>query len=165
MAHHVQWEETMKPTEQTKRHVIARYVEPAREKGDQSIQVRVGNVQRELGWINRTPSVYSTLASREFQREAGVELIEKIGGPPSGGPSTTVQFVYRILEPIASLASPVAALPSASGLMELYGLCAGTFKALGGGEEFLRREREWGPDAWERNEAEMNSRRSPEAAK
>ena len=144
----------MKPTEQTRKHVISSYVQPARKKGEKTVQVRVGNVQRELGWTNRTPSVFSTLLSRDFQQEAGVQLIEKIGGPASGGPSTTVQFVYRILgETEQPVPGPVT-VANGAGLRALYGLCAETFKSLGGGEEFLRRERVWGPDAWERYEAE-----------
>ena len=103
--------------------------------------------------------------SKEFQQEAGVELIEKRGGPPSGGPSTTWQFVFRVLGNDQKSTSPVQATPSASGLMALYGLCAETFKALGGGEAFLRREREWGPDAWERYEAESNMRETTGAQK
>src|ERR1700678_4782806 len=87
----------MKPTDLTKQHVIAKYVEPARTRGETTIQIKVGNVQKELGWTNRTPSVFSTLSSRQFQQEAGVSLIEKIGGPPSGGPSTTWKFVYEVL--------------------------------------------------------------------
>jgi len=75
----------MKPTELTKQYVISNYVNPARLKGEKTIQVRVGNLQKELGWTNRTPSVFSTLLSKDFQQEAGVELIEKRGGPPSGG--------------------------------------------------------------------------------
>jgi len=154
----------LKPTEQTKLHVISTYVIPARQKGETTVQVKVGNVQKELGWTNRTPSVFSTLSSREFQQEAGVELIEKIGGPPSGGPSTTWRFVYQILgEP--NLASPVAKpVPDGSGLRALYGLCAESFNALGGGQEFLRREREWGPDAWEKYEAEKLEQRDAAAA-
>jgi hypothetical protein len=50
-------------------------------------------------------------------------------------------------------------------LRGLYGLCAETFKALGGGEEFLRREREWGPDVWEQYEAEEFERKNKEAVK
>jgi hypothetical protein len=69
----------MKPTDRTKTHVISTYVRPARLRGEKTIQVRIGNVQRELGWTNRTPSVFSTLLSKEFQREAGVELVEKTG--------------------------------------------------------------------------------------
>jgi hypothetical protein len=153
----------VKPTEQTKRHVITTYVTPARMKGEKTVQVRVGNVQKELGWTNRTPSVYSTLLSKDFQREAGVELIEKSGGPPSGGPSTTWQFVFHVLD--KDTASSAKSVPSEEGLMSLYGICAETFKELGGGEEFLRREREWGPDAWERYKTEAHNRRRAEAAK
>jgi hypothetical protein len=144
----------MKPTEQTKRHVIATYVEPARRNGEKTIQVRVGNVQKELGWTNRTPSVFSTLLSKEFQQEAGVQLLEKIGGPSSGGPSTTVQFIYRVLAKGRESAPAEKVLPNGTGLMDLYGIFADGFKQLGGGEEYLRRERDWGPDAWERYEAE-----------
>ena len=155
----------MKPTEQTKRHVISAYVEPARRKGEKTIQIRVGNIQKELGWINRTPSVFSTLMSREFQQEAGIELIQKTGGPPSGGPSTTWQFVYQVLgkDECSVPASNQAA--SGAGLMALYGLCTETFKALGGGEEFLRREREWGPDAWEKYESERLEQQDRKAGK
>ncbi|HEY1904209.1 MAG TPA: hypothetical protein VGG56_17395 [Terracidiphilus sp.] len=155
----------MKPTEQTKRHVISTYVEPARRKGEQTIQVRVGNIQKELGWTNRTPSVFSTLSSKEFQQEAGVQLIERFGGPPSGGPSTTWRFVFQILGEDKHPAPATKMVRKGDGLRDLYGLCAETFKALGGGEEFLRREREWGPDVWERYEAEKLERPKAEAAK
>ena len=155
----------MKATEQTKRHVISTYVQPARQKGEKTVQVRVGNVQKELGWTNRTPSVFSTLSSKDFQQEAGVELIEKRGGPPSGGPSTTVHFVYRLLDETAQTASQAKAISDGAGLKALYGLCAETFKALGGGEEFLRREREWGADVWEKYEAEKLDHQNAEAAR
>jgi hypothetical protein len=155
----------MKPTEQTKLHVISNYVAPARLKGEDKIQIRVGNVQKELGWTNRTPSVYSTLISKDFQNEAGLQLIEKIGGPPSGGPSTTVQFIYRVLGGTGQNSPAENKVSNDAGVMSLYGLCAEAFKSLGGGEEFLRREREWGPDAWERNEAEELERQRRQAAK
>jgi hypothetical protein len=153
----------MKPTDLTKRHVISAYVAPARKRGVDTIRVKVGSVQKELGWTNRTPSVFSTLSSKEFQREAGVELIEKSGGPASGGPSTTVQFVYKVLDEPTNSPKAATAIPNGAGLESLYGLCSETFKALGGGEAFLRREREWGPDAWERYEIEQQRRGSQEA--
>lgn len=145
----------MKPTEQTKSHVISTYVTPARLKGQKVVQIRVGTVQKELGWTNRTPSVFSTLSSKEFQQEAGVELIEKRGGPPSGGPSTTVLFVYRLLDQTREKkqASPSSRpVPSGAGLNDLYGILADAYKDLGGGEAYLKAERNWGPDAWERYE-------------
>jgi hypothetical protein len=153
----------MKPTEQTKRHVIAAYVIPARQRGEKTIRVGVGKVQKELGWTNRTPSVYSTLSSKEFQSAAGVALIEKVGGPPSGGPSTTWKFVYRVLSE-AENATVDEVAGNRSSLMDLYGLCAETFNALGGGEDFLRREREWSPDVWERYATEERERKSGKAA-
>jgi len=155
----------MKPTEKTRQHVISTYVQPARQRGAKTVQIRVGNVQKELGWTNRTPSVFSTLSSKEFQKEAGIELIEKVGGPPSGGPSTTVQFVYQVLDVTENIAPDAKVASQRNGLRELYGLCAGTFKALGGGEEFLRRERKWGPDAWEKYRAEELKRQNEEATK
>jgi hypothetical protein len=136
-------------TDLTKKHVITSYVVPARARGEKTVQVRVGSVLKELGWTNRTPSVFSTLSSRMFQREAGVELIEKRGGPPSGGPSTTVNFVYRILGEGKQMAAARNQTRSGQGITGLYGICSEVFRKLGGGEAFLKAEREWGPDAWE----------------
>jgi hypothetical protein len=155
-------EGSMKPTDQTKQHVIATYVKPARLKGENVVHVRVGSVQKELGWTNRTPSVFSTLSSREFQKEAGVELIEKRGGPSSGGPSTTVQFVYRILDGSTSekpSSRESRIIPNGAGLEKLYGILADEFKELGGGEAFLKAERNWGPDPWEKYEQQEKARK------
>ena len=152
----------MKPTDQTKKHVIATYVKPARVKGEDVVQIRVGAIQKELGWTNRTPSVFSTLSSKEFQQEAGVELIEKRGGPPSGGPSTTVQFVYRVLneqEVRQGSESRTKPIPNGAGLEKIYGILTDDFAALGGGEAYLKAERNWGPDAWERYEKQERERK------
>jgi len=145
----------MKPTDLTKQHVIARYVKPARLNGENVVQVRVGTVQKELGWTNRTPSVFSTLSSKEFQQEAGLELIERRGGPPSGGPSTTVQFVFRLLKEgdhSPSFHFEAKPLPNGAGLEKLYGILKDSYAELGGGEAYLKAERNWGPDAWEKYE-------------
>lgn len=152
----------MKPTDQTKKYVISTYVTPARLKGEKVIQVRVGAVQKELGWTNRTPSVFSTLLSKEFQQEAGVELIEKRGGPPSGGPSTTVQFVYRLLDKSsAGKSAPLNAkpVPNGAGLEKLYGILGDAYAELGGGEAYLKAERNWGPDTWERYDKQESTRK------
>lgn len=149
----------MAPTDITKRHVVEKYVRPARQRGEKTIQVRVGNVVKELGWTNRTPSVFSTLGSQSFQEEAGLELIDKRGGPPSGGPSTTWQFVYRVLDREPNpISKPEKTIPNGAGLMDLYGILADTFRELGGGEAYLESEREaWGPDPWERYEMEAKA--------
>jgi hypothetical protein len=129
----------MSLSDATKRHVITKYVNPARSRGERSLEVKVGNVVRDLGLANRTPSVFSTLLSRTFQREAGLELLEKRGGPASGGPSTTVHFVYRILR---EKESSQKVNSWGEDLMSLYGIGGDVFRELGGGEEYLKRERE-----------------------
>ncbi len=140
----------MVPTDVTKNHVITRYVAPARIRGEKTIEVRVGNVLKELGWTNRTPSVFSTLSSQSFQKEAGLELIEKRGGPPSGGPSTTVQFVYRILDNRVPDVSGTKTGTIRPRFESLFGICADVFRKFGGGEAYLKAERDWAPDPWEK---------------
>jgi hypothetical protein len=129
-------------TEVTRKHVIETYVAPARLRGEKTLMIRVGSVLKELGWTNRTPSVFSTLSSQTFQREAGLELIGKRGGPASGGPSTTVQFLYRVLDSPYTTARGGPATPDGGGIMDLYGIGADAYKQLGGGKEYLERERE-----------------------
>jgi len=132
----------MKPTELTREYVISNYVRPARLRGERTVAVRVGNVQKELGWTNRTPSVFSTLTSQEFQDQAGVQLVEKRGGPPSGGPSTTWQFVYRILdESSPSQPENRSVQRPRGGLLALYGIAKDLYEEVGGGETFIQSER------------------------
>jgi hypothetical protein len=131
-----------KPTEQTTQHAIKAYVKPARDRGEKIVRIHVGEIQKELGWTNRTPSVFSTLKSQPFQQQAGLELIEKCGGPPSGGPSTTVEFVYKLLDPSEVPLEQRKFVASGQGLMELCGIFKDAYAPFGGGEEYLRKERE-----------------------
>ena len=127
----------MRPTDQTKRHVIEKYVEPARTRGENKIRLRVGTVIKELGWRNRTPSVFSTLTSEEFQRQAGIQLVNKSGGPASGGASTSWDLTYRILD------DPSPSRPRIkAGLLGLSGICADMYRRVGGAERFIRSLRE-----------------------
>jgi hypothetical protein len=43
--------------------------------------------------------------------------------------------------------------------MNLAGICAGVFRKLGGGEAFLKSERNWGPDAGEKYAAEQSNQK------
>jgi len=107
------------------------YIESARRKGLNRIQIKVGDVHRALKLKNRVPNVSSALRSRIFLKKNHLE-IEQESGPPSGmGTRTT--FTYRLLDE------------------DLRGLMKETFKSLGGGEAFLRHERShfYGSDAEE----------------
>lgn len=127
----------MRPTDQTRRHVIENYVQPARSRGEKEIRIRVGTIVKELGWKNRTPSVYSTLTSDEFQRQAGICLVDKSDGPASGGASTTWKLKYRILDD----RSTAHAEPRGT-LLALSGICADMYRLVGGAETFIRSLRE-----------------------
>lgn len=147
----------MTPTDITKSYIIRNYIEPARIRGDRTVTVRVGNVLKELGWTNRTPSVFSTLSSQAFHREAGVELLSKTDGPASGGPSTTWRFVYGLngqVVPEHNIGPAREKKKGVTSLLDLLGIFKDGYRDVGGSEAFMKRERDWGPDVWERYEAE-----------
>jgi hypothetical protein len=148
-------------SEEVRKHVVEKYISPARNKGEDLVEVRAGTVHSELHWTGRVPSVCQTLGSRKFQREAGVELVER----SRPGPSTTVVFTFRLIDRIDKEYPPHDAEISASNgtsgqkkpvtLLDLYGVAEEIFRELGGGEAFLKAERAGqGPDPWERFELE-----------
>lgn len=141
-------ETTVSLSEQIAKHVLTHYIKPARQAGHTLIEVQAGKVHRDLGWKNRVASVCTTLESQKFQRENHLFLLHTNG--PASGRSTTVSFAYGVLDPRKEMQQTKPKTPQGEKLKALYGLCAKTFRKLGGGEEFLRREREWGPDAWEK---------------
>jgi hypothetical protein len=126
----------MSLSEEVQRHIQVNYLEPAKRSGQEMIRVRAGDVHRDLHWANRVPSVCTTLASRKFQRETGLELVSK-KGPPSGN-STTVVFTYRLTARDSAARQPQRQWAH---FEELYGIAAGVFRELGGGENYLRKER------------------------
>jgi hypothetical protein len=75
------------------------------------------------------------LSGKRFLEENHLAL-EKREGPPSGQ-STTVVFTYRLVDPHRA--------PDRweeSPLLKLEGIGKEVFQSLGGGEAFIRRERE-----------------------
>jgi 5-methylcytosine-specific restriction protein B len=125
----------MSLNDEVQEYVRTTYVASAKQRGDTTVRIKAGDVHRSLHWSNRVPSVCTTLASQKFQKETGLKLISK-QGPPSGY-STTVVYTYNL-----GLDEPK---PSTSGkprLEALYGLLAGVYRELGGGERYLREERE-----------------------
>src|SRR5271165_4244955 len=72
------------------------YIQPARKRGSDTVQIRVGDVHKALKLSNRVPNVSSALRSRIFLEQNGVRIDEE-SGPPSGmGTRTT--FTYRLLD-------------------------------------------------------------------
>lgn len=126
----------MKLSEEVQRHVQDAYVKPAQRRGETTIRIKAGDVHRALHWVNRVPSVCTTLSSKKLQKETGLELIAK-EGPPSGF-GTRAEFLYRLptLETSQSRRDV-----RKNRLEELYGRLSEVFRELGGGETYLRQER------------------------
>lgn len=138
--------------EEVQRHVLSTYVGPAKVRGENAIRIKAGDVHRDLHWVNRVPSVCTTLGSRKFQRETGLELVSR-EGPPSGM-GTRAIFTYRLAG--EELSAPQ---DHAKSLLDgLYGIAADVFRELGGAEAFIRKEREQlhfiKPDREDNDEAE-----------
>ncbi len=88
-----------------RRHVLNRHIAPARAEGRMKVAVRAGDVVRDMGLRNLTPSVCSALGSKLFLDLAGVELLERRGPPQS----TTTTFHYRLLDRAADRETMAAA--------------------------------------------------------
>ena len=112
------------------------YIEPAKARHQSSVRVVAGEVQKAVHLSNRVSLVCQALKSNKFLTENHL-LLEKWEGPPSGM-STTVAFTYRMLD-----ANPQAATqPEEWPFKKLRGVAKEVFRGLGGGEAFLRKERE-----------------------
>lgn len=127
----------MRPADHVRAHVVEQYVDPARNRGEETITVVARDVLRALKKPSGyAPGVCSALRTAKFCKENGLELIRQ-GGPPSKQ-STTTSFTYRLLEGSENRDDRAAR----NGIWNLLGAGKATFAALGGGERWLRRERE-----------------------
>jgi len=121
------------------------YLQAARHQGANRVQIRVGDVHRALKLNNRVPNVSSALRSRIFLEKNHLE-IEEVSGPPSGmGTRTT--FTYRLLDE----KEPHSEAREVVNFEKIRGLLKDALATLGGGESFLRHEREhfYGPSRTE----------------
>src|SRR5258708_6322606 len=131
----------------------SRYFEPARRRRETLVTLRAGDIHRELGLRNRVPNVCQVMESRILEKEAGVKVSSKQGPPSGRGTSLTVTYVVepahdeakndsREIKPVP-LDHPGVAL-----FYELRGLAADIYAAEGGGEAWLKKEREnfYGPN-------------------
>lgn len=117
-------------------YVVRKYIREAKRAALRRFSVNAGEVHRALGLQNRVPQVCNALQSGKFLHENDLRIVEKTG-PPSGL-STSVTITYEF--------SPTVPLhnerPSPSPFLALRGIARDVFSALGGGEDFIRSERE-----------------------
>ena len=126
--------------DRVREHARLEYIEPARRRHESTIRIVAGDVQKAMRLSNRVPLVCQALKSHKFLDENHL-VLEKWGGPPSGM-STTVVFTYRLAEG-GRASSQEAEWP----FLRLRGIGKEVFQSLGGGEAFIRKEREefYGP--------------------
>jgi hypothetical protein len=123
----------MSQADQIRDYVRRTYIEPARQRHEDKVRIVAGDVAKALHLQRNLPNVCQALGGKKFQTENDVRLIER-QAPPSGQ-SNTVTFVYDVggRKPEGS---------RYAGLLALEGIGKEVFAALGGGEAYLRRERE-----------------------
>jgi hypothetical protein len=122
-------------TDRVREYAQREYIEPARKRGDITVRIVAGEVHKALRLQNRVPQVCNALRSRKFLEENHLALVVAEDGPPSGM-STTMTFTYRLVD--GGKEQPKQTDP----LLRLWGIGKEVFESLGGGEAFIRSERE-----------------------
>jgi hypothetical protein len=112
-----------------------KYVLPARDRREPRFSIRTGDIVRELKLQDRVRAVCTALKAGEFQKNNGLRLVGE-SGPPSGQ-STTVVYTYEFSDsPDALPGTPQDAWT------QLRGSLKDIYAEYGGGEAYLRQERE-----------------------
>jgi hypothetical protein len=124
----------MKDADKIRMHGRERYVLPARQRKVHRFSIRAGDVVHALGINGRAPAVCSALKSRQFLQSNSLRLVERTG--PKSGQSTTVTYTYEFIE--AKPLHPQKDDP----WIRLRGALKDIFTGMGGGEAYLRAERE-----------------------
>ena len=119
-------------------HARTAYVAPARREGKKSFSINVGEVHRATALRNRVPLVCQALLSEKFLTTNRLELVAK-AGPPSGQ-STTVTYTYEFID--APTLGPSTQPSVEDTWNSMRGALKEVFAAYGGGEAYLRAERE-----------------------
>ena len=75
------------------RRYLRGLVDEARRAGRTTIALRAGDVHDALGLVNAHPNVCQVLEGRKFHKQAGVERVRQLAGPPSGrGANLVIEF-------------------------------------------------------------------------
>jgi hypothetical protein len=111
-----------------------KYVVPARQQQLEKFSIRAGDVVRDLKLLGRVPAVCSALKSRAFLEQNSLRIVERTG--PSSGQSTTVTYTYEFVDALDSSQA------NSDPWIELRGALKNVFAGFGGGEAYLRGERE-----------------------
>ncbi len=125
----------MSDADKIRHHVRDRYVTPARNRKETRFTICAGDVVHELEMSGKTPNVCQALKGRRFLESNNLRLLEVSG--PKSGLSTTVVCTYEFMD------ANTAPLPQRERPWALLrGALKDIFAGMGGGEAYLRNERE-----------------------
>lgn len=124
-------------SDSVRQHATEAYVRPAKRRGGRRFSINVGDVHKAISLRNRVPLVCQALESEKFLRANELNLVSKTG-PPSGQ-STTVTYTYEFVNN--------GSASNEDSWTRMRGALKQVFAKLGGGEKYLREERErfYGP--------------------
>ena len=118
-------------------HILDHYIDPARRRGEETITIVAKAILRDLQLRgDRAPSVCRALDAKKFCKENDLELV-RIDGPKAKS-STTTAFTYRLPQRSETGHSQTAR----NAIRDLRGIGKDMFAAVGGGERWLRQERD-----------------------
>ena len=126
----------MSSADKIRLHGKQRYVSAARVRGDKRFSIQVGDVVREMGLIGRAPAVCSALKTGKFLRDNKLRIVKT--NAPKSGQSTTVVYTYEFVDTQPAPADK----KEESAWAGLRGSLKDVFAESGGGEAYLRAERE-----------------------
>jgi hypothetical protein len=81
---------TQSLADEIREFLVRQYVMPAREQGHSTIEIRAGDVHRDMQLVSQMPSVCAALDAKKFARALGLELIDRQG--PSRGANVFFRF-------------------------------------------------------------------------
>ena len=124
----------MRVADRIRVHGREKYVVPARSRKERSFSIRTGDVLRELKMSGLTPAICSALKTNEFLQQNNLKLVDMTG--PKSGQSTTVVYTYEFID------TEQPSSPKQNSWASLRGALKDVFAEMGGGEAYLRAERE-----------------------
>ena len=123
----------MRDADRIREKAQAMYVNPALAAKSETFQIRAGDIAKDLGLYGRVQNVCQALRGPKFLIANGLVLEKQEG--PLGGAGTRMVYTYRFK-------SAVSQAESHSVWRGIRGILRDAMQRQGGGEEYLRRERE-----------------------
>ena len=96
-------------------HCRKTYIDPDRQRGKRYVEIRAGDVHKDLNFSQRLPAVCAALGTEKFEEECGIERISIVG--PLNGANTTFWFRLELGEDAGGIA------PGSPQVLRLIKIC------------------------------------------